>query len=198
MSVPSIAQAFQAYVATNAVGAQTVRVPRSAAAMVTALLRYLKKRSTLTALWLVRAAPWNRILRVSQRDEAEYACWRDRGLISMQTFPAATAAWMSGCATVEAEVPTVEQPVHANRIGQVQEGHRLRYAVCLTCPERTVKTLGKEPQPASTARVTLIPPTKPLTPRALVATVNFDFASSAITAHTRAALDSPMPEMGSH
>lgn len=107
------------------------------------------------------------------------------------------AASLSGCATVEADVPTVEQPVHANRIGQVQDGHRLRYAVCLTCPERTVKTLGREPQSAATAsRVTLTPPTKRLTPRALVATVNFDFASSAITAHTRAALDSLRPLLG--
>lgn len=109
---------------------------------------------------------------------------------------AVAAASLSGCATVEAEVPTVEQPVHTNRIGQVQEGHRLRYAVCLTCPERTVKTLGREPQPATTTRVTLTPPAKPLTPRALVATVNFDFASSAITAHTRAALDSLRPLLG--
>jgi outer membrane protein OmpA-like peptidoglycan-associated protein len=110
---------------------------------------------------------------------------------------ALAAASLTGCATVEAEVPTVEQPVHANRIGQVPDGHRLRYAVCLTCPERTVKTLGREPQTAATpSRVTLTSPTTPLTPRALVATVNFDFASSAITAHTRAALDSLRPLLG--
>ena len=110
---------------------------------------------------------------------------------------ALAAASLTGCATVEAEVPTVEQPVHANRIGQVPDGHRLRYAVCLTCPERTVKTLGREPQTAATpSRVTLTSPTTPLTPRALVATMNFDFASAAITAHARASLDSLRPLLG--
>ena len=51
---------FQAYATHWAVSKNTWFVFLSFAAIVTALLRNLKNRSTLTALWLPRVAEWKR------------------------------------------------------------------------------------------------------------------------------------------
>ena len=112
-------------------------------------------------------------------------------------------AGMTGCSTVPAGDPQLPPPVHAIQIAQIQEGSRLRFVVCQTCPERTPKTLGGHAAAAVSggepdARIASGTPGRSyvLAPVALLATVHFDFASAAITARTRAALDALRPLLG--
>ncbi len=64
MWVPSIALPFHVYAASMAAGTQILRVLRSFLEMATILLTLRKNRSTLHALWFLRAAGWSGICSV--------------------------------------------------------------------------------------------------------------------------------------
>lgn len=128
----------------------------------------------------------------------------------LRAMAAGCIVGLSGCTTAPVLDPQLPAPVHANQIAQVQEGSRLRFSVCQTCPDRTPKTLGGTASShAAVAPGAAVPApagTKTLEqtsgqavargPHALVATVHFDFARSAITERSRAALDALRPLLG--